>query len=174
MDEQLKRLRVSEIKAGRRHRKDFGDLKSLAQSIKEESLLQPVGVTADMRLVFGERRLRAIRDVLKRKTILSRIVDVSSIVAGEWTENEIRKDFTPSERVAIARAIEKQMPERRGKRQNFDGFSGRTDQIASKRAGFGNRQTYRQALKVVNNGSSNLVLAMDQGTRIDLCCCSFG
>jgi ParB-like chromosome segregation protein Spo0J len=30
------------IKAGRRHRKDFGDLKSLAQSIKEEGLLQPV------------------------------------------------------------------------------------------------------------------------------------
>ena len=163
MDEQLKNLRVSEIKAGRRHRKDFGDLKSLAQSIKEEGLLQPIGVTADMKLVFGERRLRAVRDVLKRKTILARIVDVSSIVAGEWTENEIRKDFTPSERVAIAKEIEKTMPERRGKSQNIDGFNGRTDDIAAKRAGFGNRQTYRQAMKVVANGSSNLVLAMDQG-----------
>jgi DNA modification methylase len=163
MDEQLKRLRVSEIKAGRRHRKDFGDLKSLAQSIKEEGLLQPVGVTKDMKLVFGERRLRAVRDVLKRKTILGRIVDVSSIVAGEWTENEVRKDFSPSERVAIAKAIEKSMPERRGKSQNFDGLKGRTDDIAAKRSGFGNRQTYRQAMKVVANGSSNLILAMDQG-----------
>ena len=55
------------------------------------------------------------------------------------------------------------MPERRGKRQNIDGFAGRTDQIAAKRSGFGNRQTYRQAQKVITNGSSNLILAMDQG-----------
>lgn len=165
MDEQLKKLRVSEIKAGRRHRKDFGDLKSLAQSIKEEGLLQPVGVTADMKLVFGERRLRAVRDVLKRKTIIARIVDVSSIVAGEWTENEIRKDFSPSERVSIAKAIEKAMPERRGKGkgQNVDGLKGRSDEIAAKRAGFGNRQTYRHAQKVLENGSPKLILAMDQG-----------
>ena len=163
MDEQLKKLQVSQIKAGRRHRKDMGDLKSLAQSIKEEGLLQPIGVTADMKLVFGERRLRAVKDVLKRKTIIARIVDVSSIVAGEWTENEVRKDFSPSERVAIAKAIEKTMPERRGKSQIIDGFNGRTDDIAAKRSGFGNRQTYRQAQKVVANGSSSLVLAMDQG-----------
>lgn len=141
----------------------MGDLKSLAQSIKEEGLLQPVGVTAEMKLVFGERRLRAVRGVLKRKKILARIVDVTSIVAGEWTENEIRKDFTPSERVDIAKAIEKQMPERRGKCQLIDGLKGRSDDIAAKRSGFGNRQTYRQAKKVIENGSSNLILAMDQG-----------
>lgn len=163
MTDQLRRIRVSDITLGRRHRKDMGDLKSLAASIKEEGLLQPIGVTSDMQLVFGERRLRAVKDVLKRKLILARIVDVTSIVAGEWTENEIRKDFTPSERVAIAKAIEKQMPERRGKRQHFDGFNGRTDAIAAMRAGFGNRQTYRQAMKVINNGSSKLVLAMDEG-----------
>jgi hypothetical protein len=55
MDEQLKKLRVREIKAGRRHRKDMGDIRSLATSIREEGLLQPIGVTADMRLVFGEK-----------------------------------------------------------------------------------------------------------------------
>jgi hypothetical protein len=33
----------------------------------------------------------------------------------------------------------------------------------AKRAGFGNRQTYRQAKKVVANGTAKLVLAMDQG-----------
>lgn len=59
MDE-LRKLSVTDIKVGRRHRKDMGDLKSLAQSIKEEGLLQPVGVTSDMKLVFGERRLRAV------------------------------------------------------------------------------------------------------------------
>jgi hypothetical protein len=43
-------------------------------------------------------------------------VDVSSIIAGEYHENEVRKDFTPSERVAIARAIERQVGNRQGQR----------------------------------------------------------
>ena len=37
--------------------------------------------------------------------ILARVVDIPSIIAGEYAENEIRKDFTPSERVALAEAI---------------------------------------------------------------------
>lgn len=159
----LKHIKIADIKVGKRHRKDMGDLHVLAASIKEEGLLQPIGVTSDMKLVFGERRLRAQRDILKKKTILARIVNVRSIVTGEYAENEIRNDFTPSERVAIATAIEKQMPERRGKRQNLDGFNGRTDDIAAKRAGFGNRQTYRQAMKVVDNGTVKLIQAMDDG-----------
>jgi hypothetical protein len=42
--------------------------------------------------------------------------EVRSIIAAEYAENEVRKDFTPSERVAIARAIEKQISNRRGQR----------------------------------------------------------
>ena len=41
----LKSLRISNIKVGNRHRKDMGDLTSLADSIREEGLLQPIGVT---------------------------------------------------------------------------------------------------------------------------------
>ncbi len=100
----LKELKIANVRVGHRHRKDMGDLTSLADSIRQEGLLQPIGVTARLELVFGERRLRAVRDVLRRKTILARIVDVSSIIAGEYAENEVCKDFTPSERVAIAKA----------------------------------------------------------------------
>ena len=107
----LKELKIADIKIGKRHRKDMGDLTSLADSIRQVGLLQPIGVTDKFRLVFGERRLRAQRDVLKKKTILTRIINVSSIVSGEYAENEIRKDFTPSERVAIAQAIEKLKPQ---------------------------------------------------------------
>jgi hypothetical protein len=138
----------------------------LARSIREEGLLQPVGITEDGELVFGERRLLAVRDYLKRKTVLARVVRVSSIAAGEYAENEIRKDFTASERVAIARTLERQLGERRGNpsiRQKFDELTGRSDEAVAKRAGFGNRQTYRQAKKVVANGTAKLVLAMDQG-----------
>ncbi|WP_199092553.1 ParB N-terminal domain-containing protein [Bosea sp. ASV33] len=77
---------------------------SFAESIKAEGLLQPIGVTEGLELVFGERRLRAVRDILKRGTIDVRIVKVSSMVAGEMAENEVRKDFTPSERRSLRRS----------------------------------------------------------------------
>jgi ParB-like chromosome segregation protein Spo0J len=163
----LKSLKIAHIKLGTRHRKDMGDLQSLADSIKEEGLLQPIGVTEKFELVFGERRLRAHKEILKRNTILARIVDVSSILAGEYAENEIRKDFTPSERVQIANALEKQLPNRNGvpkARQKIDKLRGqRTDNYVAAKAGFGNHQTYRQAAKVVKNGTSRLIQAMDSG-----------
>ena len=43
----------------------MGDLKALAASIKAVGLLQPIGVTPDLRLVFGERRPRATIDGAK-------------------------------------------------------------------------------------------------------------
>jgi hypothetical protein len=112
----LKELKITEIKVGSRHRRDMGDLAGLADSIRKEGLLQPIGVTDRLELVFGERRIRAVRDILKKKTILARIVNVSSILAGEYHENEVRKDFTPSERVAVAKAIERRIGNRQGQR----------------------------------------------------------
>ena len=55
---------ISSIKIGQRHRHDLGDLAGLAASIEELGLLQPIGITGDNELVFGERRMRACRDVL--------------------------------------------------------------------------------------------------------------
>jgi ParB family transcriptional regulator, chromosome partitioning protein len=167
MNPMLKELTIADIKVGSRHRKEMGDLTSLAESIEQEGLLQPIGVTEKLELVFGERRLRATRDILRKKTILTRIVDVKSIIAGEYHENEIRKDFTPSERVAIAKALEKQLPDRNGvpkARQKIDKLRGeRTDDYLASKAGFGNHETYRQAAKVVSNGTPKLIQAMDEG-----------
>ncbi len=167
----LKELKIADIKVGSRHRKDMGDLSSLAQSIRQNGLLQPIGVTEKMELVFGERRLRAHKEVLKTKTILARIVDVPSIIAGEHDENEIRKDFTPSERVAIGKAIERQIGKRQGQRTDRQ-LVGKIPQVqpgkktretAAEKAGFGNDKTYRQAAKVVQRGTQNLIHAMDEG-----------
>jgi ParB-like chromosome segregation protein Spo0J len=71
----LKELKIDSIKVGQRHRRDMGDLTTLADSIRQEGLLQPIGVTDRLELVYGERRIRAVRDILKRKTILARVVD---------------------------------------------------------------------------------------------------
>ena len=62
---------------------------------------QEIGVTPEMELIWGYRRLLATRDVLKRDEILCRDVAVNSNLQGEIDENTLRKDFTPSELVAI-------------------------------------------------------------------------
>lgn len=159
-------IRIADIEIGERHRKDMGDLQGLAASIQAEGLLQPIGITKDRRLVYGERRLRACRDILKWESIKVEIVNVSSIVAGEFAENEVRKAFTPSERVAIAAVRKQEIAERRGNpsiRQNFDELKGWTDEFLAVQVGFKNRGTLRQATKVVETGTPELVDAMDQG-----------
>src|SRR5215471_4253152 len=115
-----------------RYRRDMGDLEALATSIATEGLLQPIGVTEDRLLVFGQRRLWAVRDLLRRPTITARIVNLSSLLACEYAENEIRKNFTPSERVEIGKALEARLGERRGKdnSQNFAELKGqRSDDL---------------------------------------------
>lgn len=176
----LYEVSVSEIHVGQRHRRDHGDLKALAKSIEERSQLQPIGVlrrdpgrqgdayTEKFDLVFGARRLAAIRDILKRKTILARVLEVDDLIGCESDENLLRKDFTVTERVAIAKTVEAGLGERRGgdgsNRQKIDTCRGlRSDTVAAKRAGFGNRQTYRDAKRVVEQGVKELQEAMDLG-----------
>jgi ParB family transcriptional regulator, chromosome partitioning protein len=89
-------------------------------------------------------------------------------VLGEHDENELRKAFTVSERVAIALAVRAQMGERRGRpaenSQNIGGLKGtRTDTVAAERAGFGNAETMRQAERVLHQGAPELVHAVDAG-----------
>lgn len=45
----------------------MGDLTCVAENIREESFLQPIGVTERLELVFGEHRLKAYKDILKKK-----------------------------------------------------------------------------------------------------------
>lgn len=166
------KILVSDIKVGDRYRKEMGDLTSLADSIAELGLLQPIGVAPDNTLIFGERRLRACRDILGLTEVEARVIDMPSIVVGENAENEVRKDFTPSERVAIARAIADEIGDRRGINQHTpegpqkiaDAKKGQeTREFAAKKAGFGNRETFRQAEAVTERAAPELVEAMDSG-----------
>lgn len=110
---------ISSIIVQRRHRLDLGDLGELAESIRAQGLLQPIGVNEANVLVFGERRLRACRDILGWTEIEARRVAVTSIVEGEYAENAMRKDFTVSERVAIGKAVEQVLGNRRGERTDL-------------------------------------------------------
>ena len=167
----LREVACDSIRIIDRHRKDMGDLEGLAVSIATEGLLQPIGITEDNVLVFGERRILAVRDILKRATIAARVVQVSSIVAGEYAENEIRKDFTPSERAAIGEAVAQQISGRQGQRTDRElprncaevepGVETRA--IAARMAGFGSKDTYERAKKVVEHAVDEIVAQMDSG-----------
>ncbi|MCP5197682.1 MAG: ParB N-terminal domain-containing protein [Gammaproteobacteria bacterium] len=170
---------IDSIRIDHRYRTDYGDLDGLAASIEQLGLLQPIGINQDHYLVFGHRRLMAFQQ-LGRSTIPARIIDVPAIVLAEHAENEIRKDFTHSERVAIGKAVEAELGKRQGQRtdlasesqgelvQNFaqvelPGSGQKTREIAAKKAGFGNPETYRQAKTVVDHAEPELVAAMDRG-----------
>jgi N6-adenosine-specific RNA methylase IME4/ParB-like chromosome segregation protein Spo0J len=97
---------IDSIKVGKRHRRDLGNLDSLAASIADHGLLHPIVITPDSQLIAGERRLEALKR-LGWKYAPVRVVDLDAIVRGELAENALRKDFTPSEMVAIAATVER-------------------------------------------------------------------
>jgi hypothetical protein len=167
-------LCISAIHIGERHRRDLGDLTALAESIKALGLLHPIVVSSDNVLVCGQRRLTACRDILGWETVPVRAVDIEDIILGERDENELRKDFTLEERVAIGEEVERRLGSRQGQRTDIGLVEDvpqvpqapkgtKTREAAAKKAGFGNDLTYRQAKKVAKSGTGKLKAAVDAG-----------
>lgn len=102
---QITTVAIDDIQIGQRHRQALGDIDGLAQSIAEDGLLQPIGVTPDHRLVFGYRRLVACRDKLGWTQIPAVVISIENLTKAEWIENTIRKNLTASEMVAITDAL---------------------------------------------------------------------
>jgi ParB family chromosome partitioning protein len=163
---QIEQVPIDGIVVTARHRKDLGDLDQLADDIEDVGLLQPIGVTENLELVFGERRIEAVK-LLGWDSIAARIVDVPSIARGEWSENEVRKDFTVEERVAIADTIKLELGNRQGERTDLESgdskSAGPTSELAARRAGFGSAGSYRRAKTVVNKGARNVIDAVNRG-----------
>lgn len=142
----------------------MGNIPELASSIIRLGLLQPIVVSEEMDLIAGARRLAAFRilseDDARYREIPARIVKIGGPdrLHAEHDENEVRKAFVPSERVAIMKAIEDQL--RAAKNCN----GGKVKEAAAEAAGFGNRETARQAEAIVTRGAPELVAAVDDGT----------
>ena len=158
-------MNIADIQIGQRHRKDLGDLDGLAACIKEVGLLQPIGVTPRNVLVFGERRLRACRDILKMTVIPVRVINLRSILEGEAAENGSRKNYTPSESVELVKALSsfRHGGDRRSKRTRTCEVERLTVDQAAKRLGLGGKDGYKRAKDVVERGIPELVEAMDRG-----------
>jgi len=171
----IKKVKCEDIIITDRYRKDLGNIDELMENIKSFGLLQPIGITKGSQLVFGYRRLRAWM-MLGHDEIEARIVDVPSTLEGEFVENEFRKNFTMSERVAIGKALEDGFGERRGgnhgnqyasakAHKNADSqneLSGKeTREIVSGLVALGSRESYRKAKKIVEKGAPELIAKVD-------------
>jgi ParB/RepB/Spo0J family partition protein len=91
----------------KRYRKDMGDLKELASSIREMGQIQPIVITRDTNtLVAGGRRLAAcLLYDLQVKAIYSDTIDPIKLREIELEENIKRKQFTPAEEVLAVQEI---------------------------------------------------------------------
>lgn len=84
---------ISGIKVGNRFRKDIGNITSLEQSINEIELLHAVLVNENNELIAGNRRLKAAKQQ-GWIYINDKVVNLKSILGGEFHESVLRKDFT--------------------------------------------------------------------------------
>jgi len=98
-------MKISDIKIRNRFRKDIGELSSLKNSINEIGLLQPIVIDENNNLIAGYRRLIAFKELGKTDIPVNKI-NIENSLKGEYDENAIRKNFTPSESVAIWGAME--------------------------------------------------------------------
>ena len=157
-------MKISEIIIKPRFRKDLGDLSELKKSIKEIGLLHPIVVNEYQELVAGRRRLQAYRE-LGRKDIPTTVIDMEELSRGEYDENVIRKDFTPSEKVAIYEAMESF--EHKGKMVSDSDTKGlKKQQRASKVVGL-STDTLSKAKQVVDSGDKGLIKEMDETENVD-------
>uniref|UniRef100_A0A6H1ZHE2 ParB-like N-terminal domain-containing protein n=1 Tax=viral metagenome TaxID=1070528 RepID=A0A6H1ZHE2_9ZZZZ len=150
-------MKISHIKIKNRFRKDIGSLEELKNSIKELGLLQPIVIDEKNHLIAGMRRLLACKG-LGMKDIAVNQIKIQDALRGEYDENVIRKNFTPSESVAIWEAMESYQF-KRGCRSESDQPQPRKQ--ASKLLGK-STDTLSKAKQVMEFGNKKLISEMDK------------
>jgi hypothetical protein len=187
----LTELALKDIKVFEQVRRDFGDIRELADSIAARGLLHPLVVTTEHRLVCGERRLRALR-LLGRATapvhVVDNLTDALAVLRAQRDENCCRKNYSPSEAVAIARQLEglerESAKDRQrqhagtapGKKKNTGGnlpqvMTGRTRDLVAEHVGLGAR-TLDKAMFVVDAARQEpalqpILAQMDESGKVD-------
>lgn len=100
-------MNIDEIVVKDRIRKDMGDIKELADDIKKNGLLNPITINTRRELIAGERRYRACKS-LGMTDVPVHMVDLSTeeqMLKAEISENEVRKDFSMTERLYYTERI---------------------------------------------------------------------
>ena len=104
-------VEVDWITVANSFRKDLGNIEELEASIEEFGLLHPVVITAGGVLIAGRRRLEAARQLgwkMIPANIVDNLEDGMDLLKAQRDENSVRKDFLPSEAVALAQAFQEE------------------------------------------------------------------
>src|SRR5699024_5719654 len=173
-------INIGKVTVGKRIRKDYGDITSLADDIEDRGLINPPVVTPDYELIAGERRLRALKK-LDYKQIEVRIMSVEDYehqLKIEISENEERKEFTYSERMDYAQQLERIEAKKAKDRQTSKlkqhkntvtdqgpERKGETRDIVGKASGFGSGRTYARAKYIYENADEENIKEVNEGKK---------
>lgn len=184
---QVRQIAMSSIRVAERIRKENGSLDELAQDIQKHGLLNPITVMEQADggyvLIAGLRRMKAMEQlnaVEIRATVMSPM-EADEMLMLEIAENEQRKEFTVSEKLAFAeklRAVEKEKAHIRMSVHARDGHSdgqgmanwpqaeeaGATRDIVARKAGFSSTTQMRRAKEVAEK-RPDLMDRVDKGEQ---------
>jgi DNA modification methylase/ParB-like chromosome segregation protein Spo0J len=134
-------LSIDSVVVGDRVRKDFGNIDELANSIREVGLIQPIVLTRDLRLVAGERRLRALHKIGVTTLLHGKLFiyndeqDELKLQAMEIEENVKRQNFTWQEQIIAKKRLLEVLQKIHGVAR--PGYPSRSDTLGITSAGFG-------------------------------------
>ena len=180
-----KMLHISEVRVAERIRKDNGGLEELANDIHEHGLINPITVMEQSEggyvLIAGLRRLKAMERMGAkeiRATVMTAL-EADEMLVLEIAENEQRKEFTVSEKLAFAEKLKAVEAEKAKQRQirkssNFvvanrppqtkHAETGKARDIVAQKAGFTSTTQMRRA-QAVSESRPDLMEQVDKGEK---------
>lgn len=180
-----KMLHISEVRVAERIRKDNGGLEELANDIHEHGLINPITVMEQSDggyvLIAGLRRLKAMERMGAkeiRATVMTAL-EADEMLMLEIAENEQRKEFTVSEKLAFAEKLKAVEAEKAKQRQirkssNFvvanrppqtkHAETGKARDIVAQKAGFTSTTQMRRA-QAVSESRPDLMEQVDKGEK---------
>lgn len=187
---QVRQIAISSINVAERIRKENGSLDELAQDIQKHGLLNPITVMEQTDggyvLIAGLRRMKAVEhlgDTQIRATVMSPM-EADEMLMLEIAENEQRKEFTVSEKLAFAeriRMVEAEKGRQRRMRKPVNGQmdsevgncppqtderneAGKVREIVAKKVGFSSDRQMRRAKEVAEK-RPDLMYRVDKGEQ---------
>ena len=180
-----KMLHISEVRVAERIRKDNGGLEELANDIHEHGLINPITVMEQSEggyvRIAGLRRLKAMERMGAkeiRATVMTAL-EADEMLMLEIAENEQRKEFTVSEKLAFAEKLKAVEAEKAKQRQirkssNFvvanrppqtkHAETGKARDIVAQKAGFTSTTQMRRA-QAVSESRPDLMEQVDKGEK---------
>lgn len=176
---------IRDIMIAERIRKDNGSLEALAKDIRRHGLLNPITVMEKAEggyvLIAGLRRLKAVEQLGQngiRATIMSPM-EADEMLMLEIAENEQRKEFTVSEKLAFAEKLQEIEREKGLARKSAGGRGGleedvgdrphlqergKTRDIVAQKAGFTSERQMRRA-QALSEKRPDLMEQVDKGEK---------